>query len=56
MGGSAVPNSPDADEQENSNGDFQFHDDLKSETYDDLVAWVVPSILMNRMVQAGRLP
>lgn len=56
MGGSAVPNSPDADEQENSNGDFQFHDDLKSETYDDLVEWVVPSILMNRMVQAGRLP
>ncbi|MBD8526005.1 type II secretion system protein [Pseudomarimonas arenosa] len=56
VGGGTITNSSDPDEQENSDADFVFRDDLRAEDYDDMVEWVVPAILMNRMVQAGRLP
>ena len=56
VGGSQVPASADANELENSDADFVFRDDVRGDTYDDMVTWVVPSILMNRMLQAGKLP
>ncbi len=51
-----------ADESENSNGDNVFRAGARREVgaaggeFDDQVDWIVPSILMHRMVQAGRLP
>lgn len=54
-GGSAAV-AATGDELENADADVLFFDDSEREGYDDLVEWVVPSILMNRMVQAGRLP
>ena len=56
VGGGAIPNSTNTDEQENSDADFVFRDDVRTDTYDDMVEWLVPAILMQRMVQAGRLP
>jgi prepilin-type N-terminal cleavage/methylation domain-containing protein len=58
--GTRLPLSGDSDEQENTDNDATFvsrspgkyPDDL----YDDQVVWISPSILKNRMVQAGRLP
>ena len=47
-------------EIENTNGDVKFvHTDYRQEPakeYDDLMIWLSPNILKNRMVQAGRLP
>jgi prepilin-type N-terminal cleavage/methylation domain-containing protein len=46
-----------ADEAENADGDADFvSHDLAQNGYDDLVVWVPPSILFNRMVAAGKLP
>jgi prepilin-type N-terminal cleavage/methylation domain-containing protein len=51
-----------ADEAENSDGDVQFRAGARRDVgaaggvFDDDVEWIVPSILMHRMVQAGRLP
>ncbi len=48
------------DERENSNKDRIFVDRIYSDRagaeFDDLLTWVVPGILMNKMVDAGRLP
>lgn len=46
-----------ADEAENSDGDTDFvsHDFVQN-GFDDMVSWVSPSILFNRMVAAGQLP
>lgn len=48
------------DELENSDGDIIFVDRIYSGVagaeYDDLVVWLTPNILKNRMVTAGRLP
>lgn len=57
--GTQVPVSANADEIENSSveaaaGEFVNRDHVG--TYDDIVGWVSPNILFNRMVQAGRLP
>ncbi len=47
-------------ETENSNGDIKFvYTDYRQEPtkeFDDLMIWISPNILKNRMVQAGRLP
>lgn len=44
------------DENENSDGDITFVSKDFSPTFDDVVVWVSPNILINRMVTAGRLP
>lgn len=44
------------DEAENSNADNSFRYGPRRDDFDDEVEWIVPSILMHRMVQAGRLP
>lgn len=46
----------DADETENSNANTIFVTHDLSPTFDDLVIWVSPNILFNRMVEAGKLP
>jgi prepilin-type N-terminal cleavage/methylation domain-containing protein len=48
--------SSDADEQENSNSDANFVSKIPSPTFDDIVIWLSPNILFNRMIAAGRLP
>jgi type II secretory pathway pseudopilin PulG len=51
-----------ADEAENSDADSEFRSGSRRDVgaaggaFDDQLEWVVPSILMHRMVQAGRLP
>ncbi len=58
--GTSVSSDQSGDEQENSNGDktFVYRDFSQAETaeFDDLMIWISPNILKNRMVQAGRLP
>lgn len=44
------------DEQENADADLTFVSHAANPNFDDLVVWVVPSILKSRMVAAGRLP
>ena len=48
--------SPDVDEQENVNSDTMFVSKTQTATFDDLVDWLSPNILKNRMISAGRLP
>jgi prepilin-type N-terminal cleavage/methylation domain-containing protein len=50
-------NASSADEAENTDGDTDFvsHDFVQN-GYDDLVIWLSPNILFNRMVAAGQLP
>lgn len=45
-----------ADEVENTNSDNTFVSHDFSPTFDDIVVWISPNILFNRMVAAGRLP
>lgn len=46
-----------ADETENTNGDTKFvSHDLVQNGFDDLVVWLSPNTLFNRMVAAGQLP
>ncbi len=54
--GTQLPASSNADELENSNGDSTFVSHTPSTTFDDLVVWISPNILFNRMVAAGKLP
>ncbi len=44
------------EELENSDADLTFIAHVPSEDFDDLVTWIVPSILKSRMLAAGRLP
>ena len=44
------------DELENSDADLTFIAHVPSVDFDDLVTWVIPSILKSRMLAAGRLP
>ncbi|MDR2239196.1 MAG: type II secretion system GspH family protein [Zoogloeaceae bacterium] len=46
----------DADELENANGDNRFISKSPDGAFDDLVIWLPPSVLINRMITAGRLP
>jgi prepilin-type N-terminal cleavage/methylation domain-containing protein len=48
--------SGDLDEKDNSNSDFTFVSHDFTPTFDDLVVWISPNILFNRMVAAGKLP
>jgi prepilin-type N-terminal cleavage/methylation domain-containing protein len=49
-----------ADQTENTNGDVFFVSKSFTNTaanpFDDLVVWISPNVLMNRMVTAGKLP
>jgi len=54
--GTQLAVSTDADEIENSDSDTDFVHKIQTSTYDDLVAWVTPNTLFNRMVAAGKLP
>lgn len=46
-----------SDEAENTDGDADFvSHDLVQNGYDDLVIWLSPNTLFNRMVAAGKLP
>lgn len=44
------------DEAENADADLTFIARTPSDTFDDLVIWIAPSILKSKMVAAGRLP
>jgi prepilin-type N-terminal cleavage/methylation domain-containing protein len=44
---------PAGDELENANGDINF---VSSNSIDDLVIWIPTSVLMGRMLAAGKLP
>lgn len=50
-----LPPNP-GDEYENTNGNFNFVSHTPTATFDDLVTWLSPNILFNRMVAAGKLP
>lgn len=52
--GAATPT--DADELENTDGDTDFVQHDQSAGFDDLVIWLSPNILYNRMISAGKLP
>ena len=45
-----------ADEQDNSDPDSIFVSHTTTPNFDDLVEWITPNILYNRMVAAGKLP
>ncbi len=53
--GAIVP-AAGTDEDENRNGDTNFVTRDFSATFDDVVVWVSPNVLFNRMVAAGKLP
>jgi type II secretory pathway pseudopilin PulG len=55
-GGTTMPTSGDGDERENHNRDAVFVDKTPTDSYDDLTDWIASPVLMNRMVQSGRLP
>lgn len=59
-GNVALPAAASADEKENTNGDAVFvaHTPTPSgaNEFDDLLVWLSPNILYNRMIAAGRLP
>lgn len=44
------------DEGDNANNDNNFVSHDFTPTFDDLVTWISPGVLMNRMVTAGKLP
>jgi len=58
QGGSPLPGGSDQDELENSDGsaDNNYVSHTFTPTFDDLVVWISPNILNNRMVAAGKLP
>lgn len=54
--GSQMGATADTSEQENSNGNTTFVSSTPTPTFDDQILWIAPTILMNRMISAGRLP
>ena len=61
--GTRLPSGSDLDEQDNQlspagidMANFNFVSKTPTATYDDLVIWISPNILANRMVTAGKLP
>lgn len=52
--GGAAPTS--ADEIENGDNDRLFVSTTSSPSYDDVVSWLSPNLLYNRMISSGRLP
>lgn len=56
QGVAPLPASADLDELDNSNGGPTFVSHDQTPTFDDLVVWLSPNTLFNRMVTAGKLP
>jgi prepilin-type N-terminal cleavage/methylation domain-containing protein len=54
--GTQLSASSNADEEENSDNDKDFVSHPPTPAFDDLLVWIPPSILINRMVMAGKLP
>ncbi|MDP3686611.1 MAG: prepilin-type cleavage/methylation domain-containing protein, partial [Sulfurimicrobium sp.] len=61
--GTQLPLGTDADEQDNqltaagtATANTNFVSKTPTATFDDIVIWLSPNILFNRMVAAGRLP
>ena len=54
--GTQMTVSSSADEADNSNLGLTFVSHDFTPTFDDLVVWIPPNILFNRMVTAGKLP
>lgn len=54
--GVAMTASADADEIENTDADVEFVSKTFTDTFDDQLVWIAPSILMHRMVSAQKLP
>ena len=56
--GNQLPKGSNADELENSDGstNYDYVSHTPTPTFDDLVVWISPNILLNRMVTAGKLP
>lgn len=56
--GNQLPRGSNTDELENSDGSLNLNyvSHTPTPTFDDLVVWVSPNILFNRMVAAGKLP
>jgi hypothetical protein len=44
------------DEDENADADLIFILHTPTENFDDLVTWIIPSILKSRLVAVGKLP
>ncbi len=55
-GGGATIGSPATDELENADDNNTFVSKTPTPSFDDLVIWISPNILFNRMVAAGKLP
>jgi len=61
-GGTLNPAPASADELENTNGDIIFVSrtlstpDTPAGEFDDILVWISPNVLFNRMVAAGKLP
>ena len=56
QGNQLLPLSTDSGEADNANGGTTFVSHDITPTFDDLVVWISPNILFNRMVTAGKLP
>ena len=54
--GTQISASSDSDEADNSNANNSFVSHDPTPSFDDLVVWISPGILFNRMVSAGKLP
>lgn len=54
--GAGSPTDPDELANLDQNNDFVFHDPVSASPFDDLVAWLPTSLLIHRMIIAGRLP
>ena len=54
--GAATPVDTDELANRDGNTDFVDHPPSSSGNFDDLVAWLPPTLLFNRMIAAGRLP
>lgn len=54
--GSNWANTPSVEETENTDNDNDFVSHDPTPTFDDLVVWLSPNTLFNRMVAAGKLP
>lgn len=54
--GIKITGGTNADEVENSDADTDFVSHDATSSFDDMVVWISPNILFNRMVEAGKLP
>lgn len=48
--------TPSVEENENTDNDTDFISHDTTPTFDDIVIWLSPNVLFNRMVAAGKLP